>query len=203
MRKSPGRSVIIVVNKWDLAIAAAQTAAQSRRNFRARQSAARSADRKPPTEIIDKGQLLSEYEEIIRKKLKFLSYAPIVFLSAKTGDRADKLFPLIDQVAAARKKKISTPELNRWLKSIDLQRGTLPKSRPIRIYYITQAKTAPPTFLMFTNQKQPLHFAYQRFLENQLRATFGFVGTPVRWVQRLRKRDQEREREHELSRNDG
>jgi GTP-binding protein len=122
--------------------------------------------------------------------LKFLSYAPIVFLSAKTGDRADKLFPLIDQIAKERKKKISTPELNRWLKSIDLQRGTLPKARPIRIYYITQAKTAPPTFLMFTNQKQPLHFAYQRFLENQLREAFGFVGTPVRWVQRMRKRNE-------------
>jgi GTP-binding protein len=183
-----GRSVIIVVNKWDLAVAAAQVAA-NREGTSARGKARRIADRKPPTEIIDKGRLLSDYEEIIRKKLKFLSYAPIVFLSAKTGDRADKLFPLIDQVALARKKKISTPELNRWLKSIDLQRGTLPKSRPIRIYYITQAKIAPPTFLMFTNQKQPLHFAYQRFLENQLRANFGFVGTPVRWVQRLRKRN--------------
>src|SRR6266852_4622323 len=158
-----GRSVIIVVNKWDLAIQAAQVAA-NREGTSARGKARRIADRNPPTEIIDKGQLLSEYEEIIRKKLKFLSYAPIVFLSAKTGDRADKLFPLIDQIAKERKKKISTPELNRWLKSIDLQRGTLPKARPIRIYYITQAKTAPPTFLMFTNQKQPLHFAYQRFL---------------------------------------
>jgi GTP-binding protein len=196
-----GRSVIIVVNKWDLAVAAAQTAA-NREGTSARGKARRIADRQPPTEIVDKGMLLSDYEELIRKKLKFLSYAPIVFISAKTGDRAEKLFPLIDQVAAERKKKISTPELNRWLKSIDLQRGTLPKSRPIRIYYITQAKTSPPTFLMFTNQKQPLHFAYQRFLENQLRAEFGFVGTPVRWVQRLRKRDQEREREHELSKND-
>ena len=99
------------------------------------------------------------------------------------------MFPLIDHVAEARKRKISTPELNRWLKTIDLQRGTLPKSRPIRIYYVTQAKTAPPTFLLFTNQKQPLHFAYQRFLENQLREKFDFTGTPVRWVQRLRKRD--------------
>jgi len=183
-----GRSVIIVVNKWDLAIQAAQVAA-NREGTSARGKARRIADRNPPTEIIDKGKLLSEYEEIIRKKLKFLSYAPIVFLSAKTGDRADKLFPLIDQIAKERKKKISTPELNRWLKSIDLQRGTLPKARPIRIYYITQAKTAPPTFLMFTNQKQPLHFAYQRFLENQLREAFGFIGTPVRWVQRMRKRN--------------
>src|SRR6201993_3232846 len=101
-----GRSVIIVVNKWDLAVAAAQIAA-NREGTSARGKARRAADRKPPTEIIDKGLLLSEYEEIIRKKLKFLSYAPIVFLSAKTGDRADKLFPLIDQVAAERKKKLS------------------------------------------------------------------------------------------------
>jgi GTP-binding protein len=184
-----GRSVIIVINKWDLAMQAAQTAA-NREGTSARGKARRAADRNPPTEIIDKGKLLSDYEEIIRKKLKFLSYAPIVFLSAKTGDRADKLFPLIDQIAKERKKKISTPELNRWLKTIDLQRGTLPKARPIRIYYITQAKIAPPTFLIFTNQKQPLHFAYQRFLENQLRAAFGFAGTPVRWVQRIRKRSE-------------
>jgi len=185
-----GRSVIIVVNKWDLAVAAAQVAAD-RESATARGKARRNAEGKQSREIVDKGKLLLDYEEIIRKKLKFLSYAPIVFLSGKTGERAEKLFPLIDKVAADRKKKISTPELNRWLKSIDLQRGTLPKSRPIRIYYVTQAKTAPPTFLLFTNQKQPLHFAYERFLENQLRAKFGFVGTPVRWVQRLRKRDRD------------
>ena len=188
-----GRSVIIVVNKWDLAVAAAQVAA-NREGGTARGKARRAADRKPSTEIVDQGQLMAEYEELIRKKLKFLSYAPIVFLSAKTGERAEKLFPLIDHVAVARKRKISTPELNRWLKSIDLQRGTLPKSRPIRIYYVTQAKTAPPTFLLFTNQKQPLHFAYERFLENQLRAKFDFTGTPVRWVQRLRKRDNREKR---------
>src|SRR5262249_20629803 len=127
----------------------------------------------------------------VRKKLKFLSYAPIVFLSAKTGDRAQKLYPLIDKVAAARKRKISTPELNRWLKTVDLQRGTNPKARPIRIYYVTQAKIAPPTFLLVTNQKAPLHFSYERFLENQLREKFDFIGTPVRFVQRLRKRDKE------------
>jgi GTP-binding protein len=188
-----GRSVIVVVNKWDLAVAAAQ-AASNREGTTARGKARRAADRKTTTENVDKGKLMMEYEELIRKKLKFLSYAPIVFLSAKTGERKEKLFPLIDHVAAARKRKISTPELNRWLKSIDLQRGTLPKSRPIRIYYVTQAKTAPPTFLLFTNQKQPLHFAYERFLENQLRAKFDFMGTPVRWVQRLRKRDNREKR---------
>ncbi len=139
---------------------------------------------------LDKSRLLYDYERMVRDKLKFLSYAPIVFLSAKTGDRASKLFPLIDEVAAARKKKISTPELNRWLKEeVDLQRGTTPKARPVRIYYMTQAKTAPPTFLIFTNQKTPLHFSYERFLENQLRAKWDFPGAPIRFIQRLRKRE--------------
>ncbi|MGA2421326.1 MAG: ribosome biogenesis GTPase Der, partial [Candidatus Acidiferrum sp.] len=72
---------------------------------------------------------------------------------------------------------------------VDLQRGTTPKARPVRIYYMTQAKTAPPTFLIFTNQKEPLHFSYQRFLENELRAKFDFVGTPIRFIQRMRKRE--------------
>ena len=183
-----GRSVIIVVNKWDLAVEAAQAAADREANT-AKGKSKRAADPKHRSGPVDKGKLLLDYEELIRNKLKFLSYAPVVFLSAKTGERAAKLFPLIDHVAAARKRKISTPELNRWLKSIDLQRGTLPKSRPIRIYYVTQAKTAPPTFLLFTNQKQPLHFSYERFLENQLREKFDFTGTPVRFVQRLRKRE--------------
>ena len=187
-----GRSVIIVVNKWDLAVEAAGAAAEreaATAKGRARRAAAGDCSGERPA--VDKGKLLLDYEKLIREKLKFLSYAPVAFLSAKTGERADKLFPLIDRVAEARKRKISTPELNRWLKSIDLQRGTLPKSRPIRIYYVTQAKTAPPTFLLFTNQKQPLHFAYERFLENRLREKFDFTGTPVRWVQRLRKRDRD------------
>src|SRR6266850_4357945 len=185
-----GRSVIVVVNKWDLAIEAAQKAAD-RDSASAKGKAKRAANLNPPLEKVDRGKLLSEYEELVHKKLKFLSYAPIVFLSAKTGDRAQKLYPLIDQVATARKKKIGTPELNRWLKTVDLQRGTTPKSRPVRIYYITQAKTSPPTFVIFTNQKTPLHFSFQRFLENQIRAEFGFIGTPIRFVQRLRKADRD------------
>jgi GTP-binding protein len=105
---------------------------------------------------------------------------------------------MIDEVAEARRKHISTPELNRWLKEdVDLQRGTTPKARPVRIYYITQAKTAPPTFLLFTNQKEQMHFSYERFLENQLREKYAFVGTPVRFVQRLRKREGRPRREKE------
>jgi GTPase len=184
-----GRSVILVVNKWDLALAAAREAAlrdAATAKGKSKQFASEHGD--PAT--IDPGKLMFDYEKMIRAKLKFLSYAPLVFLSAKTGERTEKLFPLINQCADARRRRIPTPVLNDWLKEeVDLQRGSTPKSRPVRIYYVTQAKIAPPTFLLFTNQKMPLHFSYERFLENQLRAKFDFVGTPVRFVQRLRKRE--------------
>jgi ribosome-associated GTPase EngA len=240
-----GRSVIIVMNKWDLAVEAARkaaerdaatskgqarrdaherraeaaakysTTAQSRAKFKAgeaRAAASRAKQGKDgshksgsreysyagATQGVhgfgdqDKSRLLFDYEKLVRDKLKFLSYAPIVFLSAKTGDRATKLFPLIDEVAAARRKRIPTPELNRWLKEeVDLQRGTTPKARPVKIYYLTQAKTSPPTFLIFTNQKDPLHFSYQRFLENQIREKWDFPGAPIRFIQRLRKAERD------------
>jgi GTP-binding protein len=188
-----GRSVIIVVNKWDLAVEAAQGAAdESAKSAKGKAKQAREGN--TARREIDKGKLLLDYEEMVKQKFKFLSYAPIVFLSAKTGERAQKLYPLIDQVAAERVRKISTPDLNRWLKEdVDLQRATNPKARPVRIYYMTQAKVAPPVFLLFTNQKKPLHFNFERFLENQLRARWPFIGTPVRFIQRLKKRG-ERER---------
>src|SRR5260370_8242391 len=191
------------MNKWDLAAEAARRAGErdaatakgkSKRAAEETGGAGR-AEWAVPSGELDKGKLLSEYAEMVRGKLKFLSYAPIVFLSAKTGERAQKLYPLIDEVAAARRRRIATPELNRWLKEdVDLQRGTTPNARPLRIYYMTQAKTAPPTFLLFTNQKTPLHLSFERFLENRLREQFDFTGAPVRVVQRLRKRG-ERERE--------
>ena len=182
-----GRSVIIVVNKWDLAVEAAQDAAdEAARSARGKKQA---QEGQRPRREIDKGRLLLDYEKMVREKFKFLSYAPIVFLSAKTGERAQKLYPLIDEVAAARVRKVATPELNRWLKEeVDLGRATNPKARPVRIYYITQAKIAPPVFLLFTNQKKPLHFSFERFLENQVRAKWDFTGTPMRFIQRLKKR---------------
>ncbi len=182
-----GRSVIIVVNKWDLAVEAAQRAENaSEKTAKGRTSRAAAGVAQRP---VDKGKLLFEYEKMVQQKFKFLSYAPIIFLSAKTGERTDKLYALIDEVAEARKKKISTGELNRWLKEdVDLGRASTPKARPVRIYYMTQAKVAPPVFLLFTNQKKPLHFSFERFLENQLRAKWSFTGTPVRFIQRLRKR---------------
>ena len=183
-----GRSVVIVINKWDLAVIAARNAA-SRDAATAKGKARRAPGERHRPENFDPGRLMFDYDKMIRAKLKFLGYAPIVFLSAKTGERAEKLFPLIDQCWEARRRRISTPVLNNWLKEeVDLQRGTTPGARPVRIYYITQAKIGPPTFLMFTNQKAPLHFSYSRFLENQLRGKFDFVGTPIRFIQRLRKR---------------
>ena len=193
-----GRSVVIVINKWDLALAAARGAAarDGSRSYKRVPTPSKGkggalvAEEKRSSHNVDPGLLMHDYEKMIRAKLKFLSYAPIVFLSAKTGERAEKLFPLIEKCAGARRRRVATPVLNNWLKrEVDLQRGSTPKARPVRIYYITQAKTAPPTFLLFTNQKVPLHFSYERFLENQLRAKFDFTGTPVRFVQRLRKRE--------------
>jgi GTP-binding protein len=251
-----GRSVIIVMNKWDLATEAARKAAErdsrttkgkaklaARQTQRPRAGARISARTIAKAKVqakaqargqahgqahfgdgdgtvvgasagvhafgeLDKSRLLYDYERMVRDKLKFLSYAPIVFLSAKTGDRASKLFPLIDEVAAARKKRIPTPELNRWLKEeVDLQRGTTPKARPVKIYYMTQAKTSPPTFMIFTNQKDPLHFSYQRFLENQIREKWDFPGAPIRFLQRLRKPERDTrpgasERSHKSKRDD-
>jgi len=183
-----GRSVIILVNKWDLAVEAAQKAANvASKTSRGRAKMA--ADQITVAKDVDKGKLLVDYEAMVQEKFKFLSYAPIIFLSAKTGERAQKLYPLIDHVAEARQRKISTGELNRWLKEeIDLQRASNPKARPVRIYYMTQAKVAPPVFLLFTNQKKPLHFNFSRFLENQIRAKWDFTGTPIRFIQRLKTR---------------
>ena len=183
-----GRSVIIVMNKWDLALKAAQEKAERE----ARPGAGPAS--------VDPGKLLADYERIVREKFKFLSYAPTVFLSALTGQRVEKLFALIDRVAQARQRRISTGELNRWLKSVDLERGTSPASRKVKIYYVTQATSAPPTFVLFTNQLTPLHFSYQRFLENRLRASFDFTGTPIRFTQRLKKRERSESEEGELRR---
>jgi len=172
-----GRSVIIAMNKWDLALEAAQKRAAAEKKH-----GGKGAGGNP-------SKLLADYEPIVRRKLKFLSYAPVVFLSALTGERVEKLYTLIDKVAEARQRRISTGELNRWLASVDLDRGTSPASRHVKIFYITQATSAPPTFVLFTNQAKPLHFSFQRFLENRLRASFDFTGTPIRFTQRLKKRE--------------
>jgi len=176
-----GCSVIIVMNKWDLAMKAAEEkAAKEKKGSWAKTGGVRGA--------ASANKLLSEYEPMVRAKLKFLAYAPLVFISALTGERVNKLYTLIDKVVEARYRRISTGELNRWLSSVDLERGTSPASRQMKIYYMTQAGAAPPTFVLFTNQTKPMHFSFQRFLENRLRAAFDFTGTPIRFTQRLKKR---------------
>jgi GTPase len=174
-----GRSVIIVMNKWDLALEA----------VRRKTDTAKSSAKRGSSFSSNPAKLAADYERIVRAKLKFLNYAPIIFLSAKTGERTQRLFDLIDKVAEARRRRVSTGEINRWLAEVDLERGTSPAGRNLKIYYLTQASTAPPTFVLFTNQTRPLHFSYQRFLENQLRANFDFTGTPIRFLQRQKKRD--------------
>ena len=193
-----GRSVIIVMNKWDLALEAAAEAAKreaGRQGNRKASGRGKASSTSFTSSIsstspapVEPGKLLRDYEQIVRGKLKFLSYAPVVFLSALTGQRVPQLFSLIDRVAAARRQRISTGELNRWLHEVDLDRGTSPASRQVKIYYVTQATSAPPTFVLFTNQPRPLHFSYERFLENQLRERFHFLGTPIFFRQRLKKR---------------
>jgi GTP-binding protein len=162
-----GRSVIILVNKWDL-VASGEKRAISQ------SKAARIQDAKRPHDR-------ALYEQRLRYGLKFLSYAPVLFLSAHTGKGTDKILPLIEKVAAERRKRITTGEMNRFLKTVDFDRASVPVSKRVRIYYMTQAAVAPPTFVLFTDRAVKLHFSYERFIENQIRRAFGFEGTPI-WI---------------------
>jgi GTPase len=170
-----GRSVIVVVNKWDLVTKAAAAAshgtlpAASRLSKAARlQSSKSTADREA-------------YEERLRRELKFLAYAPVLFVSAAMGRGVEQVFEQVVEVAAERNKRISTSEMNRFLKHMDFERAPVPARQQVRIYYMTQAAVAPPTFILFCDRAVKLHFSYQRYLENQIRASFGFVGTPI-WI---------------------
>lgn len=161
-----GRSVIMVVNKWDLMTSGAQRPGRPSKAVRMRESR-RPGDR-------------AAYEERLRHDLKFLNYAPVVFVSAKNGKGMEKIFPLLEQVASERRKRISTAEMNRFIERVDFERASVPMRQRVKILYMTQASIAPPTFVLFTNRAVKLHFAYQRFLENRIREAFGFLGTPIR-----------------------
>ncbi|HET9280543.1 MAG TPA: ribosome biogenesis GTPase Der [Candidatus Angelobacter sp.] len=150
-----GRSVIIVVNKWDLI------------------SPTRGDGRTPADRDI--------YEKQVRRALKFLDYAPIVFVSASAGKNIDKIFRALELVSAERRKRISTAQMNRFIESVDFERASVPHRQQVKIFYMTQAQASPPTFILFTDKDVKLHFSYERFLENQIRKRFGFVGTPI-WI---------------------
>jgi GTP-binding protein len=162
-----GRSVIILVNKWDL-VASGEKRAVSQSKTARIQDAKRPQDR-------------ALYEERLRYGLKFLAYAPVLFISAHNGKGTEKILPMIEKVAAERRKRITTGEMNRFIRTVDFERASVPMSKRVRILYMTQAGVAPPTFVLFTDRAVKLHFSYQRFLENQIREAFGFVGSPI-WI---------------------
>jgi len=153
-----GRSVIIIVNKWDLV------------------TTGRSDGKKPADREI--------FEKQVRAALKYLDYAPVIFLSALEAigrERKGMARVLREVVAVAkeRRKRVPTGAMNRFLERIDFQRAPVPMAKRMRILYMTQAAVAPPTFVLFTDREVKLHFAFERFLENQIRDAFGFKGTPV------------------------
>jgi GTP-binding protein len=162
-----GRSIIIIVNKWDLVTGGALKPGRPSKAMRMRESK-RPGDR-------------DAYEERLRHDLKFLNYAPIVFISANTGKGTERIFPLLEEVATERRKRISTSAMNRFIETVDFERASVPMRSRVKILYMTQASVAPPTFVLFTNRAVKLHFSYQRFLENQIRKAFGFLGTPI-WI---------------------
>jgi GTP-binding protein len=134
-------------------------------------------------------QWVKDFDDKLRFQLKFLEYAPIVHLSAKTGERTPKLLEAIDRVAQARKKRVPTSELNKFLEAVTaVHPPTSPTRREVRILYAAQTGTAPPAFVLFTNVASELHFSYERYLVNRLRESFGFEGTPIRLKVRRRER---------------
>ncbi len=161
-----GRSVIIVVNKWDLV-------------GPGRPDGKRPADR-------------AIFEQQARDALKFLNYAPMVFISAVSGKNVANVFTTLVRVAAERRKRVGTGEMNRFLEHVDFERASVPAKRAVRIKYMTQAQVAPPTFILFTDRPMKLHFSYERFLENEIRRAFGFEGTPI-WIKvRSSRREKKR-----------
>jgi len=129
------------------------------------------------------------FDDKLRFQLKFLEYAPLVHISALTGEHTPRLLEVVDKVAEARTRRVSTSELNKFLERVTTAHPPTSKtSREIRILYGAQTATAPPRFVLFTNVATELHFSYERFLVNQLREEFGFEGTPIRLSVRRRTR---------------
>ncbi|MGE0462448.1 MAG: GTP-binding protein [Vicinamibacterales bacterium] len=135
------------------------------------------------------------FDENLRFQLKFLDFAPILHISALTGERTGKLLETIDKVSAARHIRVPTGELNRFIEAITTAHPPVsPGNRNVRVLYAAQTGVAPPSFVLFTNVATKFHFSYQRFLENRLREEYGFFGTPIRISVRRRAERKGRER---------
>ena len=152
-----GRGIIIAANKWDL-------------------MKGRGPD------------YVKEFDETLRRQLKFLNYAPVVHISAVTGERTPRLLEVIDRVAQARTIRVKTPALNVFVKAItEAHPPPNKEGKQVRVLYAAQTGVAPPTFVLFTNIATEFHFSYERYLVNEIRAKFGFLGTPIRVHVRRRR----------------
>jgi GTP-binding protein len=153
-----GRGIVIIANKWDLV--------------------------RTPDHTFVQG-----FDETLRHGMRFLDYAPILHISALTGERTTKVLETIDRVAAARRMRVPTPVLNRFIEQVTSANPPVsPGRKHVRIMYAAQIGIAPPSFVFFTNVATTFHFSYERFLTNQLREKFGFVGSPIRIQVRRRDR---------------
>lgn len=168
------KGVVVVVNKWDLA--------------QAQRRAEREGDIPKPSEEIESAE---RYRKIIAEGLKFIPYAPIVFASAKTGYHVQSLLETVLSIADMRFLRIPTSRLNEAVQdAVRRHNPTVNRGKVLKIYYATQARVNPPTFVFFVNDPQALHFSYERYLENQLRAAFGFKGTGIRLYFRARPKSE-------------
>ncbi|MBE6754538.1 MAG: ribosome biogenesis GTPase Der, partial [Ruminococcaceae bacterium] len=134
------------------------------------------------------GHTMDAYRKKLMEDFSFMSYAPIIFISAKTGQRIDRLFELVKYVAEQNSMRISTGMINDVLADATARvQPPSDKGKRLKIYYMTQPSTKPPTFVCFVNSAKLFHFSYQRYLENRIRETFGMEGTPIRFVIRERQ----------------
>jgi GTPase len=153
------KSVVVVVNKWDL------------------------VENKDAT-------TLTSYTEMVRQHLKFLDYVPVVFISSLTRQRVDRVLPTALRVAEARKARVATAEVNRLVReAMTVHPSGGHRGRPLKFFYATQVGTAPPTFVLFVNDRSLVHFSYARYVENALRSAYRFEGTPIRLEFRNRKQN--------------
>jgi GTP-binding protein len=161
-----GRSVVVVVNKWDAVGPNRQ-------------------DGKEPADI-------KVYTQQVRDALKYLDYAPLIFISAREGINVDEVFKKVQLVARERRKRITTGQMNKFLDKVEFEKAGVPYNKRLRIYYMTQAAVAPPTFVLFTDRDVKLHFSYERFLENQIREQWRFIGSPIWFKVRARNKKSEK-----------
>ena len=136
-------------------------------------------------EVEKDNKTMENYKKEVYNKLSYLSYAPILFISAKTGQRVNKLYEMINMVANQNALRVSTSVLNDVLnEAVTIVQPPTDKGKRLKVFYMTQAQTKPPTFVVFVNDKKLFHFSYERYLVNQIRKEFGLIGTPIRMIAR-------------------